>query len=165
MSTLDGTSIADAQLAYGTRVVAVEPGGVEVIPPTERHGQPLQLLWTWASPNMEFATVAVGLLGVLAFGLTFWQAVAAILIGTALGSVSQGVLSTWGPRDGLAQMVLSRTGFGFLGNVLPAGLNALTAGIGWFAVNSVSGAFALQLPDPSAQGRLSLVDRRRGAAR
>ena len=33
-------------------------------------------------------------------------------------------------------MVLSRIGFGFLGNILPAG-------IGWFAVNSVSGAFAL----------------------
>jgi len=40
-------------------------------------------------------------------------------------------------------MVLSRIGFGYWGNVLPAGLNAITAGIGWFAVNSVSGAFAL----------------------
>jgi purine-cytosine permease-like protein len=40
-------------------------------------------------------------------------------------------------------MVLSRLGFGYWGNVLPAGLNALTAGVGWFAVNSVSGALAL----------------------
>jgi purine-cytosine permease-like protein len=40
-------------------------------------------------------------------------------------------------------MVLSRLSFGYWGNVLPAGLQALTAGIGWFAVNSVSGAFAL----------------------
>jgi purine-cytosine permease-like protein len=40
-------------------------------------------------------------------------------------------------------MVLSRLGFGYWGNVLPAGLNALAAGIGWFAVNSVSGALAL----------------------
>ena len=40
-------------------------------------------------------------------------------------------------------MVLSRIGFGFLGNILPAGINAVVAGIGWFAVNSVSGAFAL----------------------
>jgi NCS1 family nucleobase:cation symporter-1 len=135
--------ITEAQLAYGARVVGVEPGGVEVIPEEERHGRPIQLLWTWVSPNMEFATVAVGLLSVLVFGLTFWQATAAILIGTALGSVSQGVLSTWGPRDGLCQMVLSRTGFGFVGNILPAGLNALTAGIGWFAVNSISGALAL----------------------
>ncbi|MCW2809742.1 MAG: Cytosine/purine/uracil/thiamine/allantoin permease family protein [Friedmanniella sp.] len=143
MSTVHENDITEAQLAYGTRVVAVEPGGVEAIPDGERHGRPLQLLWTWSSPNMEFATVAVGILSVLAFGLTFWEAVSAIVLGTALGSVSLGVLSTWGPRDGLAQMVLSRTAFGFRGNILPAGLNALTAGIGWFAVNSISGALAL----------------------
>jgi len=41
------------------------------------------------------------------------------------------------------QMVLSRLGFGYWGNILPAGLNSITAGIGWFAVNSVSGTFAL----------------------
>jgi purine-cytosine permease-like protein len=40
-------------------------------------------------------------------------------------------------------MVLSRVSFGFFGNALPAGLNSITAGVGWFAVNSVSGAFAL----------------------
>lgn len=135
--------ITQAQLAYGTKVVAVEPGGVEPIPDGERHGRPVQLLWTWASPNFEFATIAVGILSVLAFGLTFYQAVGAIVLGTLLGSVSLGVLSTWGPREGLAQMVLSRTAFGYRGNVLPAGLNALTAGIGWFAVNSISGALAL----------------------
>jgi NCS1 nucleoside transporter family len=139
-----GTDITAAQLAYGTKVVAVEPGGVEVIPLEERHGRPVQLLWTWASPNFEFATVAVGILAVLAFGLTFWQATAALVLGTALGSLTLGILSTWGPRDGLAQMVLGRTAFGFRGNVLPAGLNSLTAGIGWFAVNSISGALALK---------------------
>jgi purine-cytosine permease-like protein len=41
------------------------------------------------------------------------------------------------------QLVQSRAAFGYLGNFLPAGLNALTAGIGWFAVNTISGTFAL----------------------
>jgi purine-cytosine permease-like protein len=40
-------------------------------------------------------------------------------------------------------MVISRLGFGYWGNVLPAGINAVAAGVGWFAVNSVSGALAL----------------------
>ncbi|HEX3805744.1 MAG TPA: cytosine permease [Gaiellaceae bacterium] len=135
--------IVEAQLAYGDRVVAVEPGGVEIIPDGERHGSALQLLWTWSSPNMEFATIAVGLLGVLYWGLTFWETAVAIVLGTALGALAQGLLSTWGPKSGLCQMVLSRSGFGFLGNILPAGLNAITAGVGWFAVNSISGALAL----------------------
>ncbi len=135
--------VNDPNRHYGDRVVAVEPGGVEFIPLNERHGKPLQLLWTWTSPNMEFATIGVGILGPLFFGLSFWQSALAIVLGTGLGSVSHGILSSWGPGHGLCQMVISRTGFGFLGNILPAGINALVAGIGWFAVNSVSGALAL----------------------
>jgi NCS1 nucleoside transporter family len=128
---------------YGAKTVAVEPGGVERIPDSERHGTPLQLLWTWTSPNLEFATIAVGIIGPLFFGLSFWQTFAAIVLGTVLGSATHGVLTSWGPLSGLSQMVLSRTGFGFLGNALPAGLNAVIAGVGWFAVNSISGALAL----------------------
>lgn len=128
---------------YGERVIAVEPGGAEFIPLEERHGRPVQLFWTWTSPNLEFATVFVGVLGVAAFGLSFWQAVLAIVVGTGVGSVTHGLLSARGPEHGVPQMVLSRLGFGYWGNVLPAGLNAVTAGIGWFAVNSVSGTFAL----------------------
>jgi NCS1 family nucleobase:cation symporter-1 len=137
------TSATVSERDYGTKVAAVEPGGVEFIPLPERHGSPLQLLWTWASPNLEFATVFVGVIGVAFFGLSFWMATLAILVGTALGALSQGVLSTWGPEHGLPQMVLGRSAFGFLGNILPAGLMSITAGIGWFAVNSVSGAYAL----------------------
>jgi NCS1 nucleoside transporter family len=124
-------------------VVAVEPGGIEYISRTERHGTPLQLLWTWSSPNLEFATIFVGVLAVAVFGLSFWQAVLAIVIGNALGAAAHGVLSARGPGYGVPQMVLSRAAFGVWGTVLPAGLMSVTAGIGWFAVNSVSGAFAL----------------------
>lgn len=127
---------------YGEKVIAVEPGGAEFIPLNERHGRPLQLFWTWTSPNMEFATVFVGLLGIL-LGLSFWETFVAVVIGTVLGSVTQGILSASGPRYGVPQMVLSRRGFGYWGNVMPAGINSVVAGIGWFAVNSVSGALAL----------------------
>ena len=85
--------------SYGTKVAAVEPGGAEFIPLEERHGRPIQLFWTWTSPNLEFATVFVGVIGVAIFGLTFWQAVLAIVIGTGLGSVTHGLLSARGPRS------------------------------------------------------------------
>jgi NCS1 family nucleobase:cation symporter-1 len=124
-------------------VLAVEPTGAEPVPESARHGRPLGLLWTWTSPNMEFATVFVGVLAVGVFGLGFWQAALAIVLGTGLGALSHGFLGLAGPRFGVPQMVASRSAFGFLGNALPAGLNALTAGIGWFAVNSVSAAYAL----------------------
>jgi NCS1 family nucleobase:cation symporter-1 len=125
------------------RPTTIEPGGIEAIPADKRHGSPWQLLSTWSAPNFEFATVFVGFIGVAFFGLGFWQAVAAIVLGNALGAATQGVLSTWGPREGLAQLVLSRTAFGLRGNILPAAINTAMAGLGWFAVNSVSGALAL----------------------
>src|SRR5580700_5595164 len=128
---------------YGARIATIEPGGAEHIPLPERHGKPLQQFWTWVSPNMEFATIFVGIIGVWFFGQSFWMAALAILLGTALGSLSMGALAARGPLFGVPQMVLSRISFGYLGNILPAGVNALVAGVGWFAVNSVSGAFAL----------------------
>ncbi len=125
------------------RPITVEPGGIEAIPRERRHGSPWQLFATWTAPNLEFATIFVGVIAVVIFGLGFWQAMLALTLGTAVGALTQGILSTWGPREGLAQMVLSRTAFGYRGNILPAALNTVMAGLGWFAVNSVSGAFAL----------------------
>src|SRR4051794_2683721 len=138
------TVVADVRPGdYGAKVIAVEPGGAEFVPLHERHGSPVQLLWTWLSPNLEFATVFLGVLATGIIGLSFPQAALAILLGTGLGAFSHGVLSSRGPQYGVPQMVLSRIAFGWFGNVLPAGLNAVIAGIGWFAVNSVSGALAL----------------------
>ncbi len=128
---------------YGDKVIAVEPGGIEAIPEKDRHGKAWQLFATWTSPNLEFATIYVGALGVIAFGLSFSQAVLAIVIGNALGAAGQYVLTKDGPRYGVPQMVIGRAAFGKLGNIIPSVLNAGAAGIGWFAVNSVSGAFAL----------------------
>ncbi len=129
---------------YGERVATVEPGGVEFIALRERHGQPIDLFWTWLSPNLEFATVFVGVIAIILFGLNMWETATAIVIGTALGSLTHAVLSAWGPKFGVPMMVESRGAFGFLGNILPAGLNTVTGAFGWFIVNSVSGAFALQ---------------------
>ena len=142
----ESTALIEADVregTYGAKVATIEPGGAEYIPLNERHGKPHQQFWTWVSPNMEFATVFVGIIGIWFFGQSFWMATLAIVIGSALGSLSMGTLAARGPLFGVPQMVLSRIGFGWFGNILPAGVNALVAGVGWFAVNSVSGAFAL----------------------
>ncbi len=131
---------------YRDKLVAVEPGGNEFIAHEDRHGKPpRQLFWTWTSPNLEFATIFVGVLAVAVYGMTFWQAVAGIVIGTGLGAIAHYFLSARGPLHGVPQMVLGgRLAFGFNGNAVPAVLMSVTAGVGgWFATNSVSGAFAL----------------------
>ncbi|CAB4950124.1 unannotated protein [freshwater metagenome] len=121
---------------------AIETNDVAQIPAGERHGKPWHLFTVWSSPNLEFATVFVGALAI-GFGLNIWQGLLAIVVGNALAGLTHGILSTWGPEAGLPQMVLGRNAFGKFGNLIPSGLSTLVAGIGWFAVNTVSGTFAL----------------------
>src|SRR5919199_4250922 len=128
---------------YGDRVLAVEPGGIGYIRDEERHGTPLRLFFTWNSANWEFATFFVGAIPIAVFGVGFWPTLVAVVLGEALGCAAIGLLSTWGPKFGVPQFVQSRGPFGFFGNFIPAGLQAITAGIGWFAVNNIGGAFAL----------------------
>ena len=129
---------------YGSKIATIEPGGAEYIPLSERHGKPYRQFWTWVSPNMEFATDLrrrhrESGSSASRSGWPRWPSCWAPR--SALSPWA--VLAARGPRYGVPQMVLSRICFGFFGNILPAGINALVAGVGWFAVNSVSGAFAL----------------------
>ena len=121
---------------------AIETNDVALIPSGERHGKPWHLFTVWSSPNLEFATVFIGALAVFA-GLNVWQAIIAVALGNALAAVTHGWFSSWGPKLGVPQMVLGRTAFGRKGNIIPAATSTLVAGIGWFAVNTTSGAFAL----------------------
>ncbi|WP_280266320.1 purine-cytosine permease family protein [Nocardia wallacei] len=140
---MDVSTAATPAPAYGDRVMAVEPGGSERIAEADRHGTPRRLFWTWMSPNLEFATIFVGVLATTAFGMSFAQAAAALALGTGLAAIAHYALSARGPLYGVPQMVLGRLGFGYRGNALPAGFMAIMCGVGWFATNSVSGAFAL----------------------
>lgn len=143
MSTGAPTEAPTSQVDYGDKVLAVEPGGNEPIPLEARHGTPRGLFWTWTAPNLEFATIFVGVISVAYFGLSFWQAVGAMVIGNLLGAVAHFLLSAEGPLHGVPQMVLGRMAFGHYGNIVPAAFMAVMCGVGWFATNSVSGAFAL----------------------
>jgi NCS1 family nucleobase:cation symporter-1 len=131
-----------AEPAYRDEVLQVEPKGIEHVAAEERHGRPLSVFTLWVGANVEMATLVTGTLGVVVFGLSFWQAAVAFFLGTVLGAALLGLQSTFGPRLGAPQLVVSRRAFGFYGNFVPAGLN-IVAGIGWYAVNSVLGAFAV----------------------
>jgi len=128
---------------YGDEVLHVEPHGIDPISPSERHGRPRNVFTLWFSANLEFATLTVGVLPIALFGLNMWQAAFAILIGNVAGALAIGFLSTFGYRWGVPQLVQSRGAFGMRGNILPALANFI-AGVGWYAVNTVLGVYALQ---------------------
>lgn len=128
---------------YRDQVLEVEPTGIEAVAPEQRHGSARQLFGLWFSANAEIATWMVGVFAVALYGTSLLGASLGLVIGNLLGFALLGVLATFGPRYGVPQMVASRLAFGRYGNVLPAGLSFL-AGVGWFAINTVFGAYALE---------------------
>lgn len=104
--------------ATGDEVFQVETHGIDPIPDEERHGGAKDLFWLWFGSNLTFTYVINGALAV-SFGLSFWQATAAVVIGgLAFFAISAAGLS--GIRTGTATLVISRAPFGVRGNWPPA---------------------------------------------
>jgi NCS1 family nucleobase:cation symporter-1 len=133
----------DREALYRDQVLEVEPTGIEFVRPEQRHGTPRQLFGLWFSANAEIATWMVGVFAVALYGTTLAGAALGLVVGNLVGFALLGVLATFGPRYGVPQMVASRLAFGRYGNAFPAALSFL-AGVGWFAINTVFGAYALQ---------------------
>lgn len=127
---------------YKDETLVIEPRGIDQIPAGERHGRVTSLFGLWFGANAEIATWAVGTLSVALYGTSLRGALLGLLIGNLAGCVLLGVLATFGARKGVPQMVQSRYAFGFYGNMIPAALTYLS-GIGWFAINTVFGTYAL----------------------
>lgn len=145
---------------YRDQVLEVEPTGIEFVTAEQRHGSPRELFGLWFSANAEIATWMVGVFAAALYGTSLRGAALGLLVGNLLGFALLGVLATFGPRYGVPQMVASRLAFGRYGNAFPAGLSFL-AGVGWFAINTVFGAYALEtithLPYPFALALMLLA--------
>lgn len=124
----------------GSRAFEIEQHGIDHIPDGDRRGRPFDLFWIWFGANVIFTYVIDGAI-IVGFGLSFWAALAVILIGNIF-YILVGLCSIPGARAGTATLVVSRSAFGILGNLPGAFLSWLTA-IGWEAVNIVIGSLAL----------------------
>jgi purine-cytosine permease-like protein len=110
----------------------IELNGINFISESERKGSAKSLFWPWAAANVSFLAISYGSF-FLGFGISFWQATAAAIIGT-LGSFSLVAISSLaGKRANAPTMTLSRAAFGVKGNVLPGFLSYLIF-VGWETV-------------------------------
>ena len=88
---------------------------------------------------MVVSSFAIGVLASPLFYLGFADAILVCLFFNLLGILPVCFFSTFGPRFGLRQMVLSRFWFGWYGVKLIAIFNVLAC-IGWSSANSIVGA-------------------------
>jgi nucleobase:cation symporter-1, NCS1 family len=120
--------------------LTVETHGIAPIAEDQRYGTPRRLFTVWFAPQVNMTGVFTGTLAIV-LGLGFWLGLLAMVIGTVLGSLVVGYLSTWGPRTGTGQLPNSRMAFGG-GVVLPAALQWLSS-IAWDGLVGLFGGEAL----------------------
>lgn len=93
-----------------------EERGIERVSPNERTDVGMSKVGTlWLSANMTVSTFAIGALAQPVFNLGFVDTALTIISVNILGILPVCFFSTFGPRFGLRQMVLSRFYFGYYG--------------------------------------------------
>ena len=110
----------------------LEMNGTNFIAQNERSGSARSLFWPWAAANVSLLALSYGSF-FLGFGISFWQATFAAIIGTIASFFLVGVSSLAGKRANAPTMTLSRAAFGVKGNVVP-GLLSYLIFVGWETV-------------------------------
>ena len=109
-----------------------ELNAINFISETERSGKASDLFWPWAGANVSLLALSYGAF-FLGFGISFWQATVAAVIGTIASFGLVGISSLAGKRSNAPTMTLSRAAFGVRGNLLP-GLLSYLVFVGWETV-------------------------------
>ena len=119
----------------------VESRHIDHIPAEARHGKPWHQFAFWFGSNVNVFNVVVGAV-IVSIGLTFWQSLAAIAVGTLIGALLIALHATQGPRLGVPQTIQSRGQFGFYGSafMFPA---VLLINVGYIAASLVIQAQAM----------------------
>lgn len=118
----------------------LEQRGIERVPEDERTDKHIYKVGTiWCAANMVVSSLAIGVLAVPVFYLGFVDAFLTIFFINILGAIPVAFFSTFGPRFGMRQMVMSRFWFGYYGVKLIALFNCLAC-LGWSSVNVIVGS-------------------------
>ena len=110
----------------------LELNGTNVIQESERGGKAASLFWPWCGANVSLLALSYGAF-FLGFGISFWQATFAAIVGTVLSFLLVGFSSLAGKKSNAPTMVLSRAIFGVKGNIVP-GLLSYLIFVGWETV-------------------------------
>ncbi len=127
-----GTVSEDVAEILGTgpsSAFRIEQNGINVIAESERKGRPRELFWPWFGANISVLGLSYGSF-VLAFRISFVQAIIVGAIGIVASFWLCGVIATAGTRGSAPTMVLSRAAYGVRGNRLPSAISWLLC-VGW----------------------------------
>ncbi|GGD78928.1 purine-cytosine permease family protein [Microbacterium murale] len=119
----------------------IEWAGLAPVPLAERHGKTWHVGGLWFAAQLVPSAVFLGVLGPQ-LGLSYWAALAAIVLGNALGALGPSLMSTYGPLTGMATLAQARALFGRATGVI--GILAAFTSVAFIALGAVFGAQALE---------------------
>ncbi|MEV5931627.1 cytosine permease [Streptomyces sp. NPDC052079] len=122
-------------------ITEIETYGVERIPDQDRTARPIDLFRLAFGGANTFATCVLGAFPIL-FGLSFWQGVAATVLGLLAGALLLAPMALFGPANGTNNAVSSSAHLGVHGRVVGSFLSLLTA-IAFFSISVWSSGDAL----------------------
>ncbi|PNS15648.1 Purine-cytosine permease fcyB [Sphaceloma murrayae] len=138
----------------------IEQRGIERVPEDERTDTGFRALLNvstmWFAANLVISAFALGILAKRTFYLGFADAILTCIFFNMIGIIPVAYFSTFGPKFGLRQMVLSRFWFGWWGVKLIAIFNVLAC-LGWSAVNSIVGAQLLNAVNSDVPGFAGII--------
>ncbi|CAB4705021.1 unannotated protein [freshwater metagenome] len=114
------------------RGLNIETNAINVIAEAERTGEAKNLFWPWCAANISVLGVSYGS-WFLGFGVSFFQASLAAILGTVFSFLLVGFVSLAGKHGSAPTMTLSRAAFGVNGNKLPGALSYVAL-VGWETV-------------------------------
>ena len=130
------TAIASAQNLNASpiddHVGGIETAGVEYLPEEARDSRPRNLGAVFLGANLTWTNVVFGAFAIL-FGLSFWQTVTSMAVGTAIGTLAVLPTALIGPRTGTNMTVSSGAFFGIRGRFIGSAL-ALAIALAFAAV-------------------------------
>jgi purine-cytosine permease-like protein len=111
----------------------IERHGIESIPDKDRTATIFDFMRIeWGGSN-SLATAVLGAFPII-FDLSFWQAVAATVVGVVTGAVILAPMALFGPLTGTNNAVSSSAHFGVVGRIVGSFLSLLTA-ISFFSIS------------------------------
>jgi purine-cytosine permease-like protein len=128
-------------LAAKPKITEIEAFGIDTIPDKDRTSTPWDLFRIQFGGANTFATVLLGTFPIF-FGLSFWQAVAASVLGVLVGSLFLMPMGFFGPRTGTNNAVSSAAHLGVTGRIAGSFLSLLTA-IAFYSISVWVGGDAL----------------------
>ncbi len=103
------------------RVGRIENVGVDYIPEDQRKSSLANVFWILFGGSMTFGIIVIGWIPV-SLGLGWWDALSAIVVGTAVGSTLLAPMSLFGPKTGTNSPVSSGAHFGAVGRLIGSAL-------------------------------------------